>query len=118
MFMNTKTPECWGNDPQAQALRIEISPERSLLLPFEQFVFAELTHEAKSQKLRLVFVTHEVVVRGQVLRRIETALQRRELSNLQMLARHHRVLVPDGQPNVSDISIVELSASESNEGKP
>jgi hypothetical protein len=45
-------------------------------------------------------------------------LQRRELSNLQTVPRHHRVLVPEGQPNVSDISIIDLSASESNDGKP
>jgi hypothetical protein len=31
------------------------------------------------QRLRLVFATHEVTVRGQALRRIETAIQREEL---------------------------------------
>jgi hypothetical protein len=41
--MGTKSPECWASDLNAEALRIEISPERSLLLPHDQFMFAELT---------------------------------------------------------------------------
>jgi hypothetical protein len=40
--MSTKTPECWASDPQARGLRIEATPERSLLLPHNHFIFAEL----------------------------------------------------------------------------
>src|SRR2546427_29032 len=78
--MNTKTPECWASDPQARGLRIEISAEQSLILPFDQFAFAELKSEGKQQHLRLVFATHEISIRGHALRRIETAMQRMELS--------------------------------------
>jgi hypothetical protein len=110
--MNTKTPECWANDQQAHALRVEISPERSVLLPFDQFVFAELKYEGKRQQLRLVFVTHEVFVKGHALRRIELALQQRELSNLAALTGNQGALVPEGQPFVNEIKIVEVNASE------
>ena len=77
--MNTKTPECWSNDPNAHGVKIELSAERSLLLPFDQFAFAELKTEAKEQHLRLVFATHEVSIHGHYLRRIETVMQRMEL---------------------------------------
>jgi len=41
--MSTKSPECWGSDPQARGLRIEVSSEQSLLLPHNQFIYAELS---------------------------------------------------------------------------
>ena len=83
--MSTKSPECWASDPNARAVKIEVSAEQSLLLPFDQFVFAELKSEGKEQRLRLVFATHEVMLRGHSLRRIETAMQRMELSFLMAL---------------------------------
>jgi hypothetical protein len=108
--MNTKTPECWASDPQARGLRIEISAEQSLILPFDQFAFAEVTSERKEQQLRLVFATHEVVVRGHSLRRIETAMQRLELSFLAVLSANQRSLIPDGQPMVLEITVTEMNA--------
>ena len=50
--MKTKTPECWTSDPQARGLRIELSAGHSLLLPFDQFVFAELTTEGNEENKR------------------------------------------------------------------
>ena len=76
--MSTKSPECWASDPQAEALRIEVSPERSLLLPYDQFMFAELSTGGDGQKLKLVFAAHEVLIRGRHLQRIETVMQRME----------------------------------------
>ena len=62
--MSTKSPECYTTEPQARCLRVEISPGRSLLLPLDQFTFAEFISADKEQQLRLVFATHEVVIRG------------------------------------------------------
>jgi hypothetical protein len=50
--MSTKSPECWAIDPQARGLRVEISPEQELLLPFDQFAFAELTTDGKEQPIK------------------------------------------------------------------
>jgi hypothetical protein len=75
------------------------------LLPFDQFAFAELKVEGKQQRLRLVFATHEVTVRGHSLRRIETAMQRMELSHLAALTGNQRSLVPDGQPVVLELGV-------------
>jgi hypothetical protein len=53
-----KTPECWTSDLQARGLRIEITPERSLWLPHNHFIFAELDSGGDEQNLKLVFTTH------------------------------------------------------------
>lgn len=105
--MSTKSPECWASDPNASAVKIEVSAEKSLLLPFDQFAFAELKNEGKEQRLRLVFATHEVLIRGHSLRRIETAMQRMELSFLMALQPNQRSLVPEGQPVVQQLSFTE-----------
>jgi hypothetical protein len=47
--MSTKTPECWASDPNARAVKVELSAKQSLLLPFDQFAFAELKSEGKEQ---------------------------------------------------------------------
>ena len=110
--MSTKSPECWASDPNARAVKIEVSAEQSLLLPFDQFAFAELTSERKEQRLRLVFATHEVTLRGHSLRRIETTMQRMELSSLMALPVSHRSLIPTGQPVITEIQVNEVAAGE------
>ena len=106
--MSTKSPECWASDPNARAVKIEVSAEQSLLLPFDQFAFSELKSEGKTQELRLVFATHEVSLRGHSLRRIETAMQRMELSLLTILSGKQRALIPDGQPVVLELAVMEV----------
>src|SRR5437867_5564530 len=105
--MSTKSPECWASDPNAHGVKIELSAERSLLLPFDQFAFAELKAEGKQQHLRLVFATHEVLIRGNALRRIETTMQRMELSFLAALSSSERKLIADGQPVIVEIVVTE-----------
>ncbi|MGI8964528.1 MAG: hypothetical protein ACR2H1_00380 [Limisphaerales bacterium] len=105
--MNTKTPECWSSDPNAHGVRIELSAEQSLLLPFDQFAFAELKAEGKQQHLRLVFATHEVLIRGNALRRIQTTMQRMELSYLAALPNIQRSLIPEGQPFIDEIVVTK-----------
>lgn len=108
--MNTKSAECWGNDPQAKGLRVEISAERSFLLPFDQFLLAELTTEGKEQRLRLVFATHEILVHGNSLRRLETAMQRLELSDLGRLPASYRSTTTENQPVIREIVVTETKA--------
>jgi hypothetical protein len=106
--MNTKTPECWASDPNAHGVKIELSAERSLLLPFDQFAFAELKTEGKQQHLRLVFATHEVLIKGHALRRIENAMQRMELSLLATVPSSQRSLLAEGQPFILEIVVTEV----------
>jgi hypothetical protein len=110
--MSTKTPECWASDPNAEALRIEVSPERSLLLPHDQFMFAELTSGGDEQNLKLVFAAHEVSIRGHHLRRIETVMQRMELSLLAKLPSSQRNLITEGQPVILEIVVTEVESQQ------
>ena len=111
--MSTKSPECWANDAQAHAVRVETSADHSLLLPHDDLAFAELNREGKEQTLRLVFAMHEVLMRGHSLRRIETAMQRMELSFLSALSAHQRSLITDGQPVILEIVVTKLESQES-----
>ena len=114
--MSTKSPESWASDPQTKGLRIEVSPERSLLLPHGQFIFAELTSGGDEQNLKLVFATHEVSVRGHHLRRIETTMQRLELSLLAKLPSSQRNLITEGQPVVLEIAVAEVKQPQKDGG--
>ena len=114
--MNTKSAECWGNDPEAKGLRVEISAERSLLLPFDQFLLAELTTEGKEQRFRLVFASHEIQVQGNSLRRIETAMQRLELSHLARVPDGYRSATAENQPVIREITVTETKAQEIHSG--
>jgi hypothetical protein len=114
--MSTKSPESWASDPQTKGLRIEVSPERSLLLPHGQFIFAELTSGGDEQTLKLVFATHEVSVRGHHLRRIETTMQRLELSLLAKLPSSQRNLITEGQPVVLEIAVAEVKQPQKDGG--
>ena len=83
-----------------------------MLLPHDEFVFAELKRDGTGQTLRLVFVTHEILVRGQSLRRVETAMQRMELSLLTKLPSSQRSLIADGQPVIVEIVVTESKEAE------
>jgi hypothetical protein len=106
--MNTKTPECYTTDLQARCLRVEMTATRLLVLPLDQFVFAELDSDGKEQKLRLVFATHEILVFGYVLRRVETAICRLELSGLMKLPEKYHALIAENQPKIRDIVVTEI----------
>ncbi len=106
--MSRKSPECYTTDPNAECLRVEISPGHSLLLPHDDFVFAELKTEEKEQSLRLVFAEHEVLIRGYCLRRIETALQQMELAFIAKLPDSQRRLIAEGQPVILEIVVAEM----------
>ena len=82
------------------------------MLPFDQFAFAELKTEGKQQHLRLVFATHEVSIRGNALRRIETTMQRMELSFLAALPSSQRSLIAEGQPVIHEIVVTESKDAE------
>ena len=94
-------------------MRVEISPGRALLLPLDQFAFAEITNDEKEQLLHLSFASHEVMVRGRALRRIETALHKLELSFLMALPAKYHSLVPDGQPKIREIVVTENTPADS-----
>ena len=81
-------------------------------MPHDEFAFAELKRGGKEQTLRLVFTMHEVWIRGHSLRRIETAMQRMELSALSTLPANQRSHVPDGQPWIAEIMVTDIATAD------
>jgi hypothetical protein len=75
-------------------------------------MFAELTSGGGVQIFKLVFAVHEVSVRGHHLRRIETIMQRLELSLLAKLPGNQPNLIAEGQPVILEITVVEIQDSE------
>ena len=104
--MSTKSPECWAIDPQASGLRVEVSPDKDILLPFDQFVYGELTTEGQAHLLEMHFATHHVLVHGQNLRRIQNAMQHKELGYrgkaVNQLSRNCQTWPTDDSENRSD----------------
>jgi hypothetical protein len=117
--MNNKSPECWATDPQARGLRVEMASDHSLILPFEHFAYSEYQIANKSETLKLVFATHEVILRGQRLRRLEAAVQRVELSLVTSVPERFRALIAEGQPFIAEIEVTSAaSAPASSEANP
>lgn len=106
--MSTKSPECWAIDPQVDGLRVETAPGRAITLPFNQFAFAESTIDDKDHRLKLFFATHEILIEGHNLRRVEIAMQKRELAFVAKVSTNYQPLVNQGQPVIIKIAVIEL----------
>ena len=111
--MNTKLPECWASDPNARGVRIEVSSELTLLLPFDHFLFSELHQIEGGEQLRALFVSHEVILTGTGLRRIEVALQRAQLSYIACVPTRFHQAVADEQPVIRQIVVEEVKDTDS-----
>ena len=81
-------------------------------MPFDQFAFAELTADGKEQRLQIHFATHQVLIHGQHLRRIENAMQRMELAFIAKVSTNYQSVVTQGQPVILKIVVIQ-STSES-----
>lgn len=114
--MDNKPPECFTCEPRARGVRVDLSPQKSIVLPHEHFVYAEFMADGEIDLLKLVFVTHEVVLTGHLLRRIENAILNRDLSWLCALPEKFRQ--PDSdRPFVSTLTVkaVQIPSTNSHE---
>src|SRR5262245_12443267 len=107
--MSSKPTVCWDTDHDARVLRVQHAPGRSLLLPYEHFVFAESESGDREDTMHLHYVTHNVMIRGRCLQKIETALQRRELSRLATIPERLAQAAGDGVPSIISIEVEEMS---------
>jgi hypothetical protein len=89
-------------------LRVETSPRREITLPFNQFAFAESTIDDKEQRLKILFATHEILIEGHNPRRIELAMQKRELAFVAGMSTNYQPLVNQGQPVILKITATEI----------
>ena len=67
-------------EPRARGVRVDTSPQKSIVLPHEHFVCAEFTAGDVTDSLKMIFVSYEIILTGHLLRRIETAILNRDLS--------------------------------------
>jgi len=95
---------------------VEPTSGHSIILPYPHFAYAEATVDGPDQVLKLVFATHEVVVRGRALRRVEAAVHRLELTWIAPLPVRVRGTVPDGQPFIREVSIIAGGGTENELG--
>jgi hypothetical protein len=114
--MDSKPPECFSCDARARGVRVELSPQKSIVLPHEHFVYAEFTADEHKDLLKLVFVTHEVVLAGHLLRRIEMAILNRDLSWLCARPEKFRVENSD-RPFITNLTVRVLEQSDAGEQK-
>src|SRR6266511_2367278 len=88
--MSNKSLECYHLDPQSKSLRVQVAPGRSLLMPFEDLVFAELFAGDTEETLTMHFDTHDVHVRGHSLRRQNPKLREVHENHNSILASRRR----------------------------
>ena len=78
----------------------ESSVTREITLALESTTLIDVTGS-------ITHATHEITLHGHSLRRIETTMQRMELSLLMALPGNQRALVAEGQPVVHEIVVTE-----------
>ncbi len=111
--MSTKQPECWASDSQSDGLRIELALEHFLMLPYDEFLLAELKAEGADQHLRFVFSMHEVIITGHNLKRVLIAMQKKELAFIAKVSTGYQSLTADGAPIISGIVVNEKTPPKS-----
>jgi hypothetical protein len=110
--MDTKPPECWALQPQARGLRVELSPDHSFVVPYEHFIYSEYLDREGEETLKLVFATHEIVLNGKLLRRVEAALHKRELASVAAVAEKFHSVLADTQPFIHEIAVISPTSAE------
>lgn len=112
--MDNKPPECFACDARARGVRIDLSPQKSIVLPHEHFVCAEYSAEQSVELLKVKFMAHEVTLAGYQLRRIENAILNRDLSWLCALPEKFRIQNSD-RPFITKLTVRNLESASSRE---
>ena len=98
---------CWNEDPQAQALRIELNSGNFFVFPLSHFLSAEFTRADNGDSLNLAFSTHEVRIRGRHLREVALALQKLAVEWIRETPQKYAALA---DTNAALIQSIEVSA--------
>ena len=112
--MSIRQTECWSSDSQSQGLRIELAADHSLLLPYDEFVLAELKINRIEHRLRLVFSMHEIILTGQNLKRVQIAMQKKELAHVSKVSTNYEMASAEGAPLIHELEVREVPPA----GKP
>lgn len=105
---NSKRLECWSRDPQAQALRVELSDGQCFIFPYTHFVFASLERTEDQEVLRISFTTHDVRVRGHGLMALLNAVQKMSIDWIKPLPSRYEKLVAVDAAFVEKIDVHDM----------
>lgn len=101
---------CWNEDPQTQALRVELPDGRLFILPISHFLAAAFSRtDRHDDKLELTFSTHRVTLRGRHLREIALALHKLAVDWIKTVAPK---FAPLADPKAALIVSIEVTALE------
>jgi len=106
----------WEQNPQAQALRVDLQSGVFFVLPYSQFGFAHFAREANHETLRVSFATHDVRVSGRNLRELGLALQKLTVDWIREVPSRYAALSEKGCAFIERIEITEISEGDSPPG--
>ncbi len=98
---------CWNEDPQTQALRVELKNGNFFVFPVSHFLSAEFTRGDEGDVLKLVFTTHQVTIWGLHLREVALALQKLAVEWIKEIPPKYAKLA---EPNAAVILSIEVAA--------
>ena len=99
---------CWNEDPQAQALRIELNSGNFFVFPLSHFLSAEFTRADNGDSLNLAFSTHEVRIRGRHLREVALALQKLAVEWIRETPQKYAALADTNAALIQSIEVSEV----------
>ena len=106
----------WEQNPQAQALRVDLQGGAFFVLPYSHFGFAHFSREANHETLRVSFATHEVRFAGRNLRELGLALQKLTVDWIREMPARYAALSEKGCVFIERIEIAEVSEGDSPTG--
>ena len=107
--MDTKLPECWMCEPKTACLRVILDAKHTLILPYAHFRHADFEDKDDGEELKLVFTSHEVVLTGHLLKRLEIGIAAQEVGEVSALPeRYHRIA--GERPFIRQIAMLVVSA--------
>ena len=103
-----RTSACWEGDANAQALRVELADGKSCLVPYSRIAFVECEHGADHTTLCLRSDTHEILIVGKNLRRLESALQKFDVGWVKAVPSRYELDTADNFVWITNITVSEL----------
>jgi hypothetical protein len=99
----------WEQNPQAQALRVDLQSGAFFVFPYSHFAFAQFASEADCETLRVSFATHDVRISGRNLRELGLALQKLTVDWITEVSARYAALSEKGCTFIERIEIAEVS---------
>ena len=105
----SSAPVCWQREAPCACLRIETSPRKSHLFPYQHLVTASLSHSDQAETLRLTFSLHDVEIEGRNLRALLLAIQEFAVKWVQVMPERYHALESSKDGVISSIRIREAN---------